>query len=197
MPVPPFIQPPPPNRVIRTYTRGTGSTLDPAKSGISSVATSPNQGILQDTGPRITPMGIDQNSKPVQIPALTAGQQYVATVTIPLPQLPGYTNSAPPAGAGPTPRASLGSRQSDRVIFSAGMTVQNPIADLHVVRFTAVPRALCGGQTFNGPNLPPGQSYSSFFVFCTVTFSAEGNTSAGTVVISTNGNLTLQSGGGT
>lgn len=196
MPVPGKQQPPPPNRFIRTYTVGTGSTLDAAKHGISSIATAPNQGALQDTGPRITPMGTDQGSRTVQIPALQPGQSYVASVTIPLPQLPGFTNFARPNSAGPTPRAPLSSRPTDRIIFNASMTVGNPITNLHILRFTAIPRAISGGQTFNGPNLPPAQSYSSFSVFCTVVFAAEGSVAAGTVTITTNGNVTLQSGGG-
>lgn len=196
MPVPSKVQPPPPNRFIRSYTTGTGPTLGGSDKGLSSMASSPNQGVLQDTGPRITPMGTDEQSRSVSIPALSANQQYVATVTIPLPQLPGYTNNMPPGGAGPSPRAPLTSRPSDRVLFSTSMTVQNGIAGLLVARFTATPQAICGAQTFNGPNLPAGQAYSSFQAFCTVVFSSSAGSSAGSVTITANGNVTLQSGGG-
>lgn len=195
VPVPSKVQPPPPNRFIRSFTLGTGPTLGGSELGLSSLASSPNQGVLQDTGPRITPMGLDQVSVHVSIPALTAGQQYVATVTIPLPKLPGYTNNMPPGGAGPTPRAPLTSRPSDRVLFNTSMTVQNTLG-LTIVRFTAVPQALCGGQTFTGPELPAGQAYSSFSAFCTVVLKAQTATGAGSIVVEANGSVTLQSGGG-
>ena len=175
------------------FTNGTGPTLTPA--GVSSLATSPNEGSVATTPFRITPIGTDQQQKSVSIPAIQAGNQYVATITIPLPLLPGNTSNQSPNGPGSTPKAPATSYPQDQLIFRASMTVKNLLPGLSVARFTAVPQARSGGQVYNGPQLPPGQSYSSFQVFCQVTFAASTTTSAGAVTISTEGTLTRQAGG--
>jgi hypothetical protein len=191
-------QPPPPNRIIKTYTIGTGPKLD--AGGLSSLATSPNEGSVDTTPIRIVPLGTSQGSKGVTIPQLQVGQQYTASVIIPLQLLPGATSNQSPIGPGSTPKSPVVSRQQDQLLFQASMTVNNIIAGLHLLRFSAVPQARSGSQIFSAStstgHLPVGQQYSSFHVLCTVTFAAEINTSEGVVGIGTEGRLTRQAGGG-
>lgn len=197
--VAPKIQLPPPNRFLMGYTHGTGSSIQ-GGNAISSMASSPNEGSVDTTPLRIVHLGTSQGSKTVSIPALQSGQQYVAQVTIPLPLVPGYTSNQSPVGPGSTPKGPVVSRQQDQFLFNASMTVTNLLAGLHLLRFSAMPQARSGDQVFNAASgsgsLPVGQRYSSFQVFCIVTFAAEANTSAGVVTIGTEGRLTRQAAGG-
>jgi hypothetical protein len=195
-PVPPVNAPPPPNRFLMGYTVGTGAKIL-GGIGISSMASSPNEGDLSTTPFKISNLGTDQASKSVTVPVVQGGNQYVLTTTIPLPLLPGYTSNQPPNGPGSTPKGPSVTRPQDQLIFRASMTIQNPIVGLSIVRFTALPQARSGSQVFNGPILPSGQQYSSFQVFCTVVFEATvgPSSSAGAVTISTEGTLTRQAGG--
>jgi hypothetical protein len=62
---------------------------------------------------------------------------------------------------------------------------------MHVVQFTATPQAKIGGQIFTGPSLPPGQNYSSYQVFASVTFAADTNAGGGLVKITANGTISV------
>lgn len=191
--VPLVPQPPPPNRIVKYYTTGGGMNM--TAQGLSTMATSPNEGDATSTPFRITNLGSDSSSRTVTIPTLVSGQQYVASVTIPLPHLPGYTKNEPINGPGSTPKYPVTTRIADQLIFAASMTVQNLLPGLNILRFTAQPQARSGGQVFNGPMLPPGQQYSSFQVLCQVTFQAAQGVTGGVVTISTEGSVTRQAGG--
>lgn len=207
--VPPVKQPPPPNRYVRTWApRATGSGpgvgIMPDSLPWSALATAPYEGDLSSTPLRIAHLGSDSQNRTVNIPALTVGQQYVAMVTIPHPNLPGYTaQQVGPVGAsgpGPTPKLPITTRIQDQLVYRASMTVQNLLPGLHILRFTAQPQARSGPQVFNADQasgtLPPGQPYSSFMVACAVTFAAEQAVAAGVVTIASEGTLTRQAGGG-
>jgi hypothetical protein len=197
--VPSVRQPPPPNRMVKYFTLGTGPTFNSA--GVSSMATSPNEGSVDTTPARIVPLGTSRGSKKATIPQLQSGQQYVTSVTIPLPLVSGYTENQPPVGPGPTPKGPTVTRTQDQLLMQASMTVDNPIVGLAVVKFTAQPQARGNdGMIYNAQsgtgNLPLGQPYTSFQVLCTVVLVASVATSAGVLTINTEGRLTRQAGGG-
>jgi len=203
--VPPKRQPPPPNRIVRAYMGSStgGNSIGGLAQNMpwSALATAPYEGSAATTPPRIVPLGTDSQSGTVTIPLLTAGQQYIATVTIPHPNLPGFTvQQVGPSGPGPTPRAPVLSRPQDQLVYRASMTVQNLLPGLHVLRFTAQPQARSGAQVFAADaaagTLPSGQQYSSFMVNCAVTFAAEQSVTGGVITILANGELTRQAGGG-
>ena len=197
--VPSQRQPPPPSRMVKYFTIGGGTSF--TATGISSMATSPNEGDLPTTPARIVPLGTSQGQKGVTVPALALGQTFVATATIPLALISGYTENQPPIGPGPTPKGPVVSRLQDQLLFQASMTVGNAIAGLHLLRFTAVPQArgndgiVYNAQAGSG-NLPLGNPYTSFQVLCTAVLEAEQATSEGVVTLGTEGRLTRQAGGG-
>jgi hypothetical protein len=198
--VPSTRQPPPPNRFVLGYTIGTGMKILGGNS-ISALASSPNEGSVDTTPNRIVPLGNSPGSKTANIPQLAAGQQYTTTVTIPLPLVSGYTENQPPNGPGSTPKGPVVTRTQDQLLFQASMTVNNPIAGLSVVRFTAQPQARGkDSQIYNAAtgtgSLPLGQPYTSFQVLCTVVLVASMATAAGVLTINTEGRLTRQAAGG-
>jgi hypothetical protein len=182
MAIPPKAQ----QTVVKTFPifrPGVGQTL-PASQPMQ---TSPSQSTPQTTPHPVTFQGADTASKTVPVPALPSGSSTTITVTIGFPNLPVPTPTT--AQRQPT----FQTRQGDILLLNPTVSVENNIQFLTIASTKVVGQSKAStGQVINGTQPPGGLAYASFAAVCTVIMFAHQATAAGSITITANANLVVQ-----
>lgn len=180
-----------PTRAVKNFVLGKGPFMPP----VTTTQTLPNQTTPANTPPPLILTGTDLQAATVAVPALTAGASATLVVSVPFPNIPLNPNQFQ-AGQQPVAVAvrTLTTRQSDTVLFNAIAQATASVPGLSITSVSSMPTAKTTSQSFTGPNLPGGQSYTAFLAVVTVQVAATAATPAGTLTVTANANLVVQQG---